>query len=131
MIGPFRAVLKSSVLPMEALRHGPFFIFFSLPACSGKPCIEPEMKLLPNLKLRKVGKQYMVVRHDAHAVDLANVYTLNETAAWLWNIAAEADFTATTLAEALCSRYDVEPARAEADVQQLISQWQANGLIAD
>ncbi len=131
MIGPFRAVLKSSVLPMEALRHGPFFYFFSLHACSGKPCIEPEMKLLPNLKLRKVGKQYMVVRHDARTVDLANVYTLNETAAWLWNIAAEADFTVNSLAEALCSRYDVEPARAEADAQQLISQWQANGLIAD
>lgn len=89
------------------------------------------MKLLPNLKLRKVGKQYMVVRHDARTVDLANVYTLNETAAWLWNIAAEADFTVSSLAEALCSRYDVEPARAEADAQKLISQWQANGLLAD
>ncbi len=88
------------------------------------------MKLLPNLKLRKVGKQYMVVRHDSNTIDLANVYTLNETAAWLWNEAAKADFTADSLAQALCSRYDVELARAEADVKQIVAQWQANGLIA-
>ncbi len=89
------------------------------------------MKLLPNLKLRKVGKQHMVVRHDCRTTDLANVYSLNETAAWLWNVAATTDFTVRSLAEALCSRYEVDAERAEADAQKIVEQWQSHGLIAD
>ncbi|MCL8000542.1 hypothetical protein M8994_20335, partial [Brucella sp. 21LCYQ03] len=42
------------------------------------------MKLRNELTLRQIGKDYIIVEPGQDKVDLSIVYTLNETAAWLW-----------------------------------------------
>lgn len=42
------------------------------------------MKPKSNLRLRKIGRQYMIVNTRQENVDLSDVFTLNETAAGLW-----------------------------------------------
>ena len=42
------------------------------------------MKLNKDLVLREVGGEYMIVNPFSDTVDMTQVYSLNETAAWLW-----------------------------------------------
>lgn len=89
------------------------------------------MKLIPNLKLRNVGSQYMIVRNDEGNVNVTNVFSLNATAAWLWNEAYGREFTPTDLRDALCRHFDVVAERAEADVARLIQVWRENRLLIE
>ena len=44
------------------------------------------MKLQPNLQLRKIGNKYMIVSTASGNVNMTDVFTLNETAARLWQL---------------------------------------------
>ncbi len=86
------------------------------------------MKLKAGLKLRHVGSRAMVV--DAtDVVNLTNVYTLNATAALLWQTAEQGPFTAESLAERLCQEYEVDSATALSDVKCQLQEWADYGLI--
>jgi hypothetical protein len=50
---------------------------------------------------------------------------LNESAAWLWQKAAElGDFSIDSLADALCAEYDVSNEQAKIDVAAIVAEWQ-------
>lgn len=87
------------------------------------------MKLDSTLKLRKVGSHHMVVRYDMAKADMTEVYTLNDTAAMLWSRAEGIDFTPEMMAGWLCEEYDVDPQTALEDVESMIGDWKAFGLI--
>ena len=89
------------------------------------------MKLKENLKLRRVGNRYMIVDAVGQNVNLTNVYTLNVTAAWLWEQAAEGDFTEKELVECLCEHFEVEKEKAEQDVHTLLDTWRNFDLLLD
>lgn len=87
------------------------------------------MKPKENLQLRKIGSQYLIVEACAERVNRSNVYTLNETAATLWQELARGVDDAARLAAYLCEAYEVDPATARADVERQLAQWQASGLL--
>ena len=89
------------------------------------------MKLKENLKLRQVGNRYMIVDAVGQNVNLTNVYTLNATAAWLWEQAAAGDFTEEKLVERLCEHFEVEKEKAELDVHALLDTWRNFDLLTD
>lgn len=86
------------------------------------------MKLKPNLMLRKIGAQYIVVA-DTDNIDVTKVISLNATAAFLWQQAENKDFTVRQLTAAMCASYDVDPLRAFNDIEKTIEIWKENGLI--
>ena len=86
------------------------------------------MQLKKNLRLRKVGSKYMIVDTATEQVDMVDVYTLNETAAWLWQTFAERDFTTEEMINALCQEYEVTREQAAADVEALMGEWDSFGL---
>ena len=51
------------------------------------------MRLNSNLILRQVGGEYMIVNPFSETMDMAQVYSLNETAAWLWKQLENKEFT--------------------------------------
>ena len=61
-----------------------------------------------NLQLRKLGNSYMIVEVSAENVNMSNVYTLNKTAADMWQLICDGEHTAADLAGWLCSKYDVD-----------------------
>ena len=66
----------------------------------------------------------VIVGESLDAINFGRMLCLNETAAWLWKQAVEqGDFTAESLAKALCDEYDVSPDQALADVKETINQW--------
>ena len=58
--------------------------------------ISNKIKPKANLRLRKVGKQYMIVESCADNVNMSNVFSLNKTAARLWDRIEQADVTTST-----------------------------------
>lgn len=82
------------------------------------------MKIKKGYILRTVCGENVIVGEGLDAINFGRMLSLNETAAWLWKQAVEqGDFTADSLAKALCDEYDVSPDQALADVKETISQW--------
>ncbi|MBQ9385993.1 MAG: PqqD family protein [Bacteroidaceae bacterium] len=82
------------------------------------------MKIKKGFILRTVCGENVIVGEGLDAINFGRMLCLNETAAWLWKQALEqGDFTADTLAAALCNEYDVTPDQALTDVKETIKQW--------
>ena len=82
------------------------------------------MKIKKGYILRTVCGENVIVGEGLDAINFGRMLSLNETAAWLWKQAVEqGDFTAESLANALCDEYEVTPDQALADVKETISQW--------
>lgn len=87
------------------------------------------MKLNPKLKLRQVGKKFMVVDAQTGSSRMTNVFTFNASAAMLWQRIGTSDFVAEDLARWLCESYDIDLATARADVNLLLNCWIEGGLV--
>ncbi len=82
------------------------------------------MKIKKGYILRTVCGENVIVGEGLDAINFGRMLSLNETAAWLWKQAVEqGDFTAESLAKALCDEYEVTPDQALADVKETINQW--------
>lgn len=64
-------------------------------------------------------------------VDMSKVYTLNETAAFLWKELQGKEFNVETVTEVLLNYYNVEYAVAEKDAQRLVHDFEKQGLLTD
>ncbi len=87
------------------------------------------MKLNPRLKLRKVGKKFMVVDAETGSSRMTNVFTFNASATMLWQRIGTGSFVPEDLAMWLCESYDVDLATARADVDMLLKCWVEGGLV--
>ncbi len=82
------------------------------------------MKIKKGYILRTVCGENVIVGEGLDAINFGRMLSLNETAAWLWKQAVEqGNFTAESLANALCDEYEVSPEQALADVKETINQW--------
>ncbi|MBR5936304.1 MAG: PqqD family protein [Bacteroidaceae bacterium] len=82
------------------------------------------MKIKKGFVLRTVCGENVIVGEGLDAINFGRMLCLNETAAWLWKQAQESgDFTAESLAQALCGEYDVTPEQALTDVKETIDNW--------
>ena len=95
--------------------------------------MENKDKLIPKsgLKLRRIGNRHMIVEVSDSCVNLTNVYSLNGTAARLWEaVCKDGCRTPGELAEELCLTYDVGYGRALRDVERQIEEWEKMGLLS-
>ena len=80
--------------------------------------------------LRDVLGDKALVGEGADVVNFGKLISLNDTAAWLWEKASElGDFTEEQLVDAILQEYDVDKAKAQADVTKLINTWKEMGVI--
>lgn len=89
------------------------------------------MRTKANQKLRKVGDRYMLVDVSDHDANITNVYTFNDTAAFIWTMLSERNADEEEIAAGMCGKYDVDPATALADVRSLLASWLESGLISE
>ena len=92
------------------------------------------MRTIEGFRLRKLGNEYILVGESMALINFNKMITLNETAAFLWEKAAEftasnGSFDASDLCKALCAEYDVSPEQAMTDVTSTISSWLEAGVI--
>lgn len=79
--------------------------------------------------LRKLGRHYMIVDGCTGNAEHTNVYTLNETAAFIWQSVYGIDFDGDTIVRLLCDNYDVDLDTARTDASALLDRWRELGLI--
>lgn len=89
------------------------------------------MKLREDLILRKVDEDYLVVDPGQEMIDMSKVYTLNETAAFLWNALKGQEVTVESIVEVICDTYDVHADIARQDAVRLYEDFKAQGILID
>ncbi|ULT28293.1 PqqD family protein [Sphingobacterium sp. E70] len=87
------------------------------------------MKLRSDLVLRTIGSDHLIVDPSQDMVDLSTVYTLNSTAAWLWEQLKEKEFDTATIVKLLCENYEVEEEQAQSDAKVLLGDFEKQGLL--
>jgi len=87
------------------------------------------MKLRSDLVLRTIGSDHLIVDPSQDMVDLSTVYTLNSTAAWLWEQLKDKEFASDTIVDLLCENYDVDIDQAKSDAEILLQDFQKQGLL--
>jgi len=71
----------------------------------------------------------MIVDPSQDMVDLSTVYTLNDSAAWLWEQLQGIEFSSATVVDLLCENYEVTETQAQADAEILIQDFEKQGLL--
>ncbi len=87
------------------------------------------MKIKNGFVLRDVCGEKVIMGEGVGALDFGRLLCLNATAAFLWDVAAQGDFTVTSLAEKLCEEYDVTLDQAVQDVSAIVDQWKEVNVI--
>ncbi|WDF68343.1 PqqD family protein [Sphingobacterium oryzagri] len=88
------------------------------------------MRLKDDLVLRHIGEDYIIVEPGQDQIDLSKVYTLNETAAWLWEQLKGKDFSLEEVVAALLDQYEVDQETAEQDAAALLALFREQKLLA-
>ena len=90
------------------------------------------MRQQTGFALRTVcGKPFLVATGVRH-IAFGRMFELSESAAWLWQEAArQGEFTAESLAGALCEEYELAPEEALRDTRELLAQWREEGLLCE
>ena len=86
------------------------------------------MKRNENFLLRDVAGSLVIVPVGAAVATFPGMITLNATAAFLWE-QLETEQTVESLVAALMSRYDVDQARATADVVAILERLEPTGAL--
>lgn len=73
------------------------------------------MKLIPDLILREIAGEKMLVLNGSAGIDLTKVVMLNTTAEYLWNSLQEREFTNEDVEELLIQKYGIEKEQAVTD----------------
>lgn len=80
------------------------------------------------LVTRRIAGETIIVPVRSHVGDLESIYSLNETASFLWEL-IDGRRTVRQLADALVEQYDVSPDQAMADVAELAESLEPAGLV--
>jgi hypothetical protein len=77
---------------------------------------------------RVVAGETLIVPVRAKVGDLASIYSFNGTGSLIWKL-LESPRTVAQLAAAVAQEYEVEPAQAEQDVADFVSEMKSVGLV--
>lgn len=89
------------------------------------------MRIKDKLQLRHVGNDYIIINPGQEMIDMTKVFSLNESAAWLWQQLIDKDFTEEYATGLLLERYDVSRERAMEDVHSLIGLLEREHLLEE
>lgn len=89
------------------------------------------MRIIEGFRLRKLGKEHIVVGEGLAQVNFNKMVSLNETAAYLWDSVEGRDFTVADLTALLLDRYEVEEDVAARDAAALAQAWVEAGIVSE
>ncbi len=89
------------------------------------------MKINPQMKVRHVAGEDIVITQSPEAADMTKVIALNESALHLYNALQERDFTMQDVVDTLLEAYDVDADTARRDAEAWVAEMQQNLMITD
>lgn len=87
------------------------------------------MRVIEGMKMRQLGRDYILVAENAKIVNFNKMIVLNATAAFMWQSIADKDFSEEDLVKNLLSEYDVDEETARADVAKAVESWREAGIL--
>jgi hypothetical protein len=87
------------------------------------------MKTVEGFVLRKVGDEYIISGEGLGQVNLNRIFSLNSTAAFLWQSIEGKDFNAATLSDLLVNQYHIDASLAQRDAQAILNEWIKAGIV--
>lgn len=87
------------------------------------------MKVKEGFRMRKLGRDHIVVGEGLKQINFNKMIVLNDTAAFLWESIADKEFTKDDLTELLVNNYDVDAEVAAKDASALADKWLETGII--
>ena len=89
------------------------------------------MKIIDGFRLRKLGKEHIVVGEGLGQVNFNKMISLNASAAYLWESVDGKDFSVDDLVSLLLERYEVEEEVARRDAGALAKAWVEAGVVSE
>jgi len=82
----------------------------------------------PDVIFRKIADEFVLVPIRQKAVDLRSIYTLNDTAAFVWEL-MNGSRSVSEISGEVVKSFEVDPSAADADVEAILSQLEALSFI--
>ncbi|MBQ0086526.1 MAG: PqqD family protein [Bacteroidales bacterium] len=89
------------------------------------------MKIREGFKMRKLGREHIVVAEGSSLVNFNKMISFNDTAAYLWEALSGKEFTVEDIKQLLLEKYEVDGEVAGADAARLARSWAEAGLIEE
>lgn len=86
------------------------------------------MKIREGFRMRKLGRDHIVVGEGLKTINFNKMIVLNETAAYLWESVFGREFTKENLAALLKEQYEVDDQTASRDAAAVADKWLELGL---
>ena len=87
------------------------------------------MHLKPDLILRQVKGDFLIVDPIQENIDLTYIYQMSPAAAFLWEEFNGKEFTFEMMRESLCQAFEVSQEVATRDLNEMLQQWETYGLL--
>jgi hypothetical protein len=82
----------------------------------------------PDIIFRKIADEFILVPIRQKAIDLKSVYTLNEAAAFIWEL-IDSSKSISQIKDKVIEEFEVDTRQAQADVSEILSQLESLSLI--
>lgn len=89
------------------------------------------MKIKEGFKMRKLGREHIVVPEGSGLVNFNKMVSFNDTAAYLWEALSGREFAVEDIRQLLLDRYEVDEQTAATDAANLVRSWAEAGLIEE
>ena len=89
------------------------------------------MQVRKGFKLNEVcGERFLVPMGEGN-IDFSKLISLNDSSYLLWQRMAKGSFTIDDLTQVLCDEYEVDADTARRDIEGIIQQFKAEGVVID
>ena len=86
------------------------------------------MRRKDDFVMQNVGGENLLVPLGAQVMDMNAIITLNTTSSYIWSL-LDQDRSIDELVAAVAERFEVDPARARADIQKFLAEITDLGLL--
>ena len=89
------------------------------------------MKIKEGFRMRKLGRDHIVVPEGRGLVNFNKMISLNDTAAYLWEALSGKEFSVEDIKQLILDQYEVDERTAAADAAKLVRDWAEAGLVEE
>ena len=89
------------------------------------------MKIKEGFELRNICGENIVIGHGVENINFTKVISMNESAAEIWNVIVDKEFTLDDMVQVLLDNYEVEEETARRDSEKLLQDWCEAGFVEE
>ena len=87
------------------------------------------MKIKEGFELRNICGENIVIGHGVENINFTKVISMNESAADIWNVIVDKEFTLDDMVQVLLDNYEVDEETARRDSEKLLQDWCEAGFV--